>query len=111
VEATWLRLPDQFSSIELDTFVVMPNHFHAIILLGIDPAFEPPSLSRVIHVFKSQTAVEYGRGIRAGTFPAVRRALWHRSFFDRIIWDERILGLARDYVADNPRKWQEAQDR
>ncbi len=111
VEAAWLRLPERFSSIELDAFVVMPNHLHAIIFLGTDPESETPSLSRIVQVFKSETAVEYGRRIREGLFPPVRRALWHRSFHDRIIWNDRILSLAREYVADNPRKWQEAHTR
>ncbi|MEJ7902143.1 MAG: transposase [Thermomicrobiales bacterium] len=111
VNAAWRRLPDRFQSIELDAFVVMPNHFHGILFLGVDPEIDPPSLSRVIQVFKSQTAVEYGRGIREGALPPVRRALWHRSFHDRIIRDERILGLAREYVADNPLNWHEAHAR
>ena len=111
VEQAWLRLPHRFASMELDAFVVMPNHFHGIIFIGTTPEHVPPSLSRVIQVFKSETAVEYGRGIRAGAFPPVRRALWHRSFHDRIIQTDHVLDMAREYVADNPRKWQEAVDR
>lgn len=110
VEATWLHMPERFPSIELNAFVVMPNHFHGIVFVGTDPESNPPTLSRIIQVFKSEAAVEYGRGIREGRFPPVRRALWHRSFHDRILWDGRILGLAREYVADNPRKWQETQN-
>ena len=37
VEQEWLNLPDRFPSIELDAFVVMPNHVHGIIVIG-DPA-------------------------------------------------------------------------
>ncbi len=111
VKAAWFRLPDRFSSIELDAYVVMPNHFHGIVFLGTDPESKPPSLSRVIQVFKSETAVEYGRQVRAGVFPPIQRGLWHRSFHDRILWDERILNLAREYIHDNPRKWQEAHTR
>ena len=32
-QTVWERLPDRFPSVELDTFVVMPNHIHGIILL------------------------------------------------------------------------------
>ena len=31
VEALWRGLPDHFSGIKLDEFVIMPNHFHGII--------------------------------------------------------------------------------
>ncbi len=108
VESAWNRVPERFASVELDAFVVMPNHFHGIVFLGTDPALEPPSLSAIIQAFKSETTIEYGRGVKAGMYPLYRRALWRRSFHDRIIWDERILNLAREYIQDNPRKWQEA---
>lgn len=34
----WNALPDRFPSIELDAFVVMPNHVHGIIVLTNPPA-------------------------------------------------------------------------
>jgi REP element-mobilizing transposase RayT len=111
IGTAWTRLADRFPAIKLDAFVVMPNHFHGIIFIGTDPNHASPSLSRVMHVFKSESAVEYGRGIRAGVFPDVRRALWQRSFHDRIITSSRILKAARDYVKNNPYKWQEEIDR
>jgi putative transposase len=33
VENTWKELPQRFPNVQLDTFVVMPNHFHAILIL------------------------------------------------------------------------------
>ena len=111
VEAAWLRVPQRFPGTEIDLNVVMPNHFHGIIFLGTNPEYPPPSLSRVMQVFKSETAVEYGRGIRAGVFPDVTRALWQRSFHDDVIQGTRTLDMARAYVEDNPRKWQGEVDR
>ena len=31
VESEWLKLPERFKNIELHEYVVMPNHFHAIL--------------------------------------------------------------------------------
>lgn len=31
VESEWLKLPERFNNIELHEFIVMPNHFHAIL--------------------------------------------------------------------------------
>lgn len=31
VESEWLKLPERFPNIQLDEFIVMPNHFHGII--------------------------------------------------------------------------------
>ena len=30
----WLKLPERFPNIKLDEFIVMPNHFHGIIILN-----------------------------------------------------------------------------
>ena len=34
-QADWVRLPERFQSIELDEFVIMPNHLHGVILVGV----------------------------------------------------------------------------
>ncbi len=45
VESVWQNLPVHYSNIELDQFVIMPNHVHGIIVLGrpvgagLKPAF------------------------------------------------------------------------
>lgn len=49
LEAVWFKLPERFSGIELDAFVVMPNHVHGIIMFParrgescIRPEFDVP---------------------------------------------------------------------
>ncbi len=97
VEEIWTGLLGRFPSIGLDAFVVMPNHFHGIVFIGTEPDLDPPSLSRVIQAFKSITAVEYGRGVRIGSYPAVKRGLWQRGFYDSVLGTERALNRARLY--------------
>ena len=36
VHAGWVGLPDHYAGVELDTFVVMPNHFHGIVVIADD---------------------------------------------------------------------------
>jgi REP element-mobilizing transposase RayT len=33
VERCWYEIPKHFSNVELDTWVIMPNHIHSIIVL------------------------------------------------------------------------------
>src|SRR3982751_3640299 len=49
VKTSWLSLPDRFSHVKLDYFVIMPNHIHAIVNF-IDSG---PTLGTVIGGFKS----------------------------------------------------------
>lgn len=52
VESEWLKTPEIRSNmnLQLDEFVVMPNHFHAILIIGenefkqIQPAIEKPGI-------------------------------------------------------------------
>jgi REP element-mobilizing transposase RayT len=37
VRDVWERLPNRFPTIQLDAFVVLPNHIHGIVLLGANP--------------------------------------------------------------------------
>ena len=36
VEAQWHSIPERFPGVVLDAYVIMPNHFHGIIVLGRD---------------------------------------------------------------------------
>jgi putative transposase len=38
VEACWLSLPDHFDYVILDEFLIMPNHFHAILFISTTTA-------------------------------------------------------------------------
>jgi REP element-mobilizing transposase RayT len=34
IENTWIKIPLHFPYVEVDAFVVMPNHFHGIIIIN-----------------------------------------------------------------------------
>jgi REP element-mobilizing transposase RayT len=44
VERSWADLPEHYFGVQCDAFVVMPNHFHGIIVLGepiVGAGFKP----------------------------------------------------------------------
>src|SRR5258708_3611057 len=44
VDVWWQKLPIKYSEISLDAYVIMPNHFHGIIIInavGAKPCFRP----------------------------------------------------------------------
>jgi REP-associated tyrosine transposase len=48
VERTWTDLPEHYSEVKCDQFVVMPNHIHGIIVLGetfVGAGFKPAPTS------------------------------------------------------------------
>ncbi len=104
----WLRLPQQYPQFELDDFVVMPNHFHAIIVIhDVAKDKKQVTLSQGIQWFKTVTTNAYIRGVKNHSWIPFIGKLWHRSFHDYIIRDERGLHNLKLYIAQNPERWHE----
>ena len=45
VESTWSQMPHHYPTVQIDAFVVMPNHIHGIIFLTDGQAWEPATTS------------------------------------------------------------------
>jgi REP element-mobilizing transposase RayT len=86
IDETWRHLPDRFLQIALDEYVIMPNHFHAILFItppavaesgqdragtSPDPSSTPPVGDRVgATLVVAPPAVAENGQERAGTSPA-----------------------------------------
>ena len=116
VLAEWNRLPERFPRVVLDAFVVMPNHVHGILVIT-DPAptvgatvgatlVVAPTVGNIIGAFKSRVTVEYIRGVKTSGWPPFRGRLWQRNYYEHIIRNERALNAIRQYIMENPRRWQ-----
>ena len=111
VEEEWWRATTVRQHVELDEFVIMPNHLHGILVINGDQGktshrdvstwsrLRPHSLGAIIGQFKSVCT----KRIRGQGFPQFG---WQRRFYEHIIRDERSLGNIRQYIVDNPAKWE-----
>jgi putative transposase len=97
----WAGLSRHWPTVELDAFVLMPNHVHGIIFLTEPavPVGDRPSLPRIVRAFKSFSAREINRA-RSGNGP-----VWQRGYYEHIIRSERSRERLRAYIADNPARW------
>jgi len=130
VESAWRDLPEHYPGVALDEFVVMPNHLHGIIILvgagpracpqgsgrpqGVDggpgqPQGVAPTLSLpdVVHRFKSLTTARYRREVRDSGWQPFAGRLWQRNYYEHVIRDEDELDRVRQYIAENPLRWDE----
>jgi len=101
----WHTVEDIFPRVEVDTFVVMPNHSHAIVALGTTDVEHNPTLGDVIKWFKTGTTVEYAKGVSGMGWPRFRDRLWQRGSYDHIIRNEADLDRVRAYIEANPWSW------
>ncbi len=108
VQSTWDEIPQHYPDVGTDAFVLMPNHVHAIIMLGLGQARGPAptmSLSDIVHRFKSLTTARYKKGVEDRDWPPIGRRLWQRNYYEHVIRSEGELQRVREYVSNNPAKW------
>ncbi|MBM3132449.1 MAG: hypothetical protein FJZ95_05390 [Chloroflexi bacterium] len=114
----WLTLPDHFPNAMLDEFVVMPNHVHGLLVLSSRVSvgaqnFEPlrntyqhiipKSLGSIIRTYKSAVTT-WCRNNDHDYFG------WQRNYHERIIRSEPELNEVRQYITNNPIRWEEDEN-
>lgn len=104
----WEWLAARLWYVELDSYVVMPNHLHGIIVIddnrGGDSRIAPTkqkSLGRLVGMFKTVTTKQVN--LARGT-PGQR--LWQRNYYERVIRNDEEWNRAREYIAANPMQWE-----
>jgi len=101
VQDAWDDLPNHYSHVELDQFIVMPNHVHGIVLLdNSERESERHGLSEIVRAFKTFSAKRINK-LRDNPGCSV----WQRNFYERVIRTEQELSKAREYIVNNPLKW------
>jgi len=115
----WLRSPEIRSEVDLDMFVVMPNHLHGIVFIQINDVGsvethcerrahrhaplqqKPKSLSSFVAGFKS----EITKRIRKIT-NTPRFIVWQRNYYEHVVRNGEEMNRIRQYITDNPLKWE-----
>ena len=106
IERTFLETIDKYPHIESTVYVVMPNHFHAIIEISRADMESAPTISNVVQSFKRYSTLEYIKMVKKGDVPPFEKQIWQRGFYDHIIRDKRDYEEISKYIYENPLKWQ-----
>lgn len=109
------EIPKHFAHSEIDTFVVMPNHLHGIIVITHGTFVEaqhaaplrrsvnaprPGSLSAIVRSFKSASTRRINELRTAPGTP-----IWQRNYYEHVIRNDRDLDRIREYIVTNPVRW------
>ena len=107
VRTAWEQIPIQYPGVDIDQFVIMPNHVHGILVLT-ESAHGSVSLSLpdVVQRWKSWTTAQYRHGVHEQTWPPFAARLWQRNYYEHIIRDEGEWRTVQDYIINNPALWQ-----
>jgi REP element-mobilizing transposase RayT len=117
----WNQISVQFPFVELDAFIVMPDHFHGIIIInestvgarfiapqqdnesnkggfsGINNPMFHQNLSRIIRWFKGRTTFEIRKFNQSFK--------WQGNYYEHIIRDTAAFDNISRYIQDNPKNW------
>ena len=120
VEQCWTQIPAHFPGVQLDAFVVMPNHVHGIVVIAADiqatrnqwwrwvrlnaEGFGAPlsgSLPTILRSFKAAVTRQLNLMHRSPGAP-----FWQRGYHESVVRSDRALRRIRQYIRNNPAKWQ-----
>ena len=103
IQVHWDSLPKHYHYVELDEFIIMPNHVHGIIVLTDNPACKKRhGLPEIIRSFKTFSARRINKIRRLSGVP-----VWQRGYYEHIIRNEKSLMAIREYIVKNPLSWEE----
>ena len=129
VQNQWVKLCQRFKNIQLHEYIVMPNHFHAILEIvgatlvvdqtndgkeGQPQGFAPTTdgiattgktVGDMVGAFESITTVEYIRGVKQQKWQPFDGKLWQRNYWEHIIRNEKSYQNISEYIINNSLKW------
>ncbi len=126
------QIPEHFPNVELDAFVVMPNHLHGIIVIAepltrdVGAQYIAPLQTAPPSMLHHQTSAAIGgatpNNVAQGSLGSIVRSfkaavtrivgaqvetpIWQRNYYDHIIRNTAQLDHIRSYIASNPARWQ-----
>jgi putative transposase len=125
VNEEWRRSTTIRENVDLDYYVIMPNHIHGIIIIKsvettrrvvsksesetllkdetsqrlVSTTIKPNSLSSIVGQFKSIVT----KRVRSS---GLKNFAWQPRFYDHIIRNKKDLHRIRTYIQNNPLKWE-----
>lgn len=114
VTQTWEWLSKQYPYIEVDRYIMMPNHFHGILHIiemaddcrgGSRPApTKIKTLGQLIGAFKTVSAKHINQIRHTPGSPA-----WQRNYYEHIIRNEKEYEEIWNSIDANPKNWVDDQ--
>lgn len=125
VKQCWEETPNIRPNVALHSFVIMPNHFHAIVeithrrgeLHSPNDNLSPNDKNNLNDMQKgvfntplrspSQTLGAIVRGFKSVVSKNAGFSVWQRNYHEHIIRNEQSYFKIAEYIENNPLKWEE----
>ena len=84
------NLENVYDTVNVDKFIVMPNHIHMIIIIEKETDL---TVSRIIKQYKEWIT------------KTIKKPIWQKSYYDHIIRNEKDYYRIWKYIDENELKW------
>ena len=101
VERWITSIPAAYPDIALEQYVIMPNHVHLFLRI-VGPEASAPGSPRPTQLLPRVIAA-----LKRFTNQAAGQTLWQASYYDHVIRNEADALRVREYIENNPIRWQE----
>lgn len=117
----WQEIPKHFPFVQLDAYIVMPDHVHGIIIINPRQYVGPQNIVglRPYHGYIYQKNGCNAFGPQSENLPSIIRGFkigvtkyaimhnnsfaWQRLYYDHVIRDKTALRNIRNYIINNPK--------
>lgn len=114
----WKYLQIHFANVELDQFIIMPDHLHGILIINQSMGLinqTPTDQDWIMMKNLSLTLGKIIRFLKARSSRMIHSTgntlfQWQRNYYEHIIRNEKDLYNIRKYIINNPLKWDLGKD-
>lgn len=138
IEGEWLQTGNVRSNVEIDQYVVMPNHIHGILIInennnhpathnantdenGVNEQNDATHQNRATHRVAPTLGSNSLEAIMGQFKSAVTKQInrlrntpghpvWQRNYYEHVIRNERGLNAIREYIINNPLQWDQDEN-
>jgi len=100
VRREWRRTESIRQEVADGGYVVMPNHFHGLLLINAGKGKRKQNLGAIVKGFKAAVT----KAVREASNNSIME-VWHRNYYESIINNKKQFYRVKNYMASNPRNW------
>ena len=102
----WNKTINQYTNVKCSKYIIMPNHFHAIIIIERADIESAPTIPQIIQSLKRYSTIEYIKLVNRNLLKPFDKQIWQRSYHDHIIRNEQEYQKIWEYIDTNPLRWE-----
>ena len=123
----WNDIPTHYNNVELDEYIIMPNHLHGIVRFNIPVGVQfiasdngITSSNQIINqpkqgaINRTPTVGNVVRAFKARCTHAINKfnetigvSIWQRNYYEHIIRNEESYHQISEYINYNPMNWKD----